>query len=75
MRAEKNSNKDFGDISVQNNSDMIYFTPDKYRALRGAYDKAVANNLDQFRFEGQLFLTHYAKYVLEYLETKFRGEI
>ena len=37
------------------------------RKLQSAYDKAVAEGLDQFTFEGNEYVTQYAKYLLEYI--------
>ena len=34
------------------------------------YESAVSNGLDQFNFHGQPVLTSYAKYLIEYIETK-----
>jgi len=49
---------------------MITFTLAKYRRLKLAYDYAVKEGQEQFDFEGEVFVTAYAKYVLEYLEGK-----
>jgi hypothetical protein len=40
-------------------------------ALRKAYDAAVAANESEFTFQGNTFVTAYAKYLLEYYEPKF----
>jgi hypothetical protein len=40
--------------------------------LRKRYEQAVRKGEDQFMFEGNEFLVNYAKYLLEYLEGKFK---
>lgn len=40
----------------------------KRERLRKAYNDAVEKRLDQFTFEGQEYITGYAKYLLEYLD-------
>jgi len=42
----------------------------KAERLRKAYKAAVAAGKEEFMFEGNLFLTAYAKYVLEYLDMR-----
>lgn len=48
------------------------FNKDKVKSLRKEYDKAVKEGKDVFVFEGQELVTNYAKYLLEYLEPKFK---
>lgn len=48
----------------------IEFTIVKKLALRKAYNKAVEDKRDQFTFEGNEYLVSYAKYLLEFLDTK-----
>lgn len=55
-------------------TDFINFTPDKVKALQRAYTHAVEIKADAFTFEGQVVLTSYAKYLLEYLATTFPKE-
>lgn len=50
--------------------DTITFDTRKREALRRAYGKAVEAKLEQFTFDGHEFVTAYAKYLLEYLDTK-----
>lgn len=38
--------------------------------LREAYTQAVKRNADSFTFEGNVFVTDYAKYLLEFLDIK-----
>lgn len=52
-------------------TDTINFDPDKVRSLRRAYTHAVETAQEQFVFEGKDILVAYAKYLLEYLATKF----
>lgn len=51
---------------------MEYFNEDKLKRLMVAYEKAVHNNKNSFWFDGCEYLTSYAKYVIEYLKTKFK---
>ncbi len=46
----------------------MVFTPAKLKALRKAYLAASAASVEQFEFEGQVLVTGYAKYLLEYLD-------
>jgi len=46
----------------------IEFDKEKYNSLKLIYDKSVLENKEQFVWEGQILLTSYAKYLLEYLE-------
>jgi hypothetical protein len=46
----------------------IEFDREKYNSLKLIYDKSVSENKEQFVWEGQILLTSYAKYLLEYLE-------
>ncbi|MDP2371906.1 hypothetical protein [Rhodoferax sp.] len=50
----------------------ISFTLGKARALRRAYTHAVETKQEQFTFEGNEYVTSYAKYLLEYLATIFK---
>ena len=50
----------------------INYTPAKVRALRHAYTQAVKAGQEQFTFEGNEYVTGYAKYLLEYLATVFK---
>lgn len=48
----------------------------KLQALKSAYNRAIEagkSRDDAFGFDGQLFVVGYAKYLIEYLETKFKG--
>jgi len=46
----------------------IEFDREKYNSLKLIYEKSVEENKEQFVWEGQILLTSYAKYLLEYLE-------
>lgn len=50
----------------------ITFTPALFRKLKHCYKKAVTEKKDMFVFDGREILTAYAKYLIEYLETKFK---
>ena len=52
---------------------QIVFTAEKVKALRRAYVHAVDTNQKQFTFEGNEYVTGYAKYLLEYLKTQLPG--
>lgn len=47
------------------------FAYDDFIAFKKRYEEAVANKEEQFVYEGGEFLTVYAKYVVQYLETQF----
>ena len=49
---------------------FVSITPENYRPFKAEYNKAVKNNADEFEFEGNKYLTRYAKYILEYLDMK-----
>lgn len=44
-----------------------YLTEENYPEFKALYTKAVDEGAETFEFEGQLILTTYAKYVVEYL--------
>jgi hypothetical protein len=52
-------------------SNTISFTPESFKNFKTDYNSAVENNHEMFVFDGNDFLTSYAKYVIEYLKTKF----
>ncbi len=43
--------------------------------LKKAYDKAVADKVDVFVYEGNEFVTNYAKYFLEYYAPQFEVKL
>lgn len=51
---------------------MMSFTQEKFARFKKHYASAVGRNAESFKFEGNLFLTGYAKYLIEYLETKIK---
>lgn len=51
---------------------MINFDRQKLKELKNLYNKAVKDNKESFTYNGDEYLTSYAKYVIEYLETKFK---
>lgn len=55
--------------------ETIEFDEDRMGRLQKAYDKALVEKKDVFIFEGHEFVTKYAKYVLEYLNTAFPGSL
>lgn len=48
----------------------ILWTIGRLERFKLAYNNAVKNNDEQFKFDGYDFLTGYAKYLIEYLEAK-----
>lgn len=50
----------------------IQFDRAKLSKLKQAYEGAEALALDQFTFDGQEFVTSYAKYLIEYLEGQLK---
>lgn len=61
-------------MSIPEIREQVEFDADKYHGLRRAYATAVDDNQDRFLFEGNEYATSYAKYLLEYLTTKFEKE-
>lgn len=52
-------------------SNTISFDRESYKNFKKEYNSAVENNQEMFVFEDYEYLTSYAKYVIEYLKTKF----
>lgn len=50
----------------------IKFDFQKFLKLKKAYQTAKDNGLDTFSFNGNNFVLDYAKYMIQYLETKFK---
>lgn len=48
----------------------ISFTVKNRETLRKCYDQAVASNKEKFTFLGHELLTSYAKYLLQFLDSK-----
>ncbi len=51
----------------------ILFDRPKLAKLKVLYDKAVKARQEQFVFEGNDLLVSYAKYLIEYLESRIGG--
>lgn len=49
----------------------VVFTPSKLKELKELYQWAVEKEADGFAFDGHIYLTGYAKYLIEYLESQF----
>lgn len=49
----------------------IEFTKEKLERLRRAYRLAERQKVETFTFDGHELLVRYAKYLIEYLDTKF----
>lgn len=50
---------------------MVEFTPKKLKKLKKAYEKAVELEQSEFVFDGHTLVADYAKYLIEYLDSKF----
>lgn len=46
----------------------------KKKRLRKAYHEAVKQKLNEFDFEGYTYVTGYAKYLLEYLDSELGND-
>lgn len=49
----------------------LTMSAEKYGKLKKKYEESVEKNKDIFMFEGNEILTSYAKYLLEFLKSKF----
>ena len=52
-------------------TNTVTFNLTTYQRLKKEYQVAYQKNLESFIFEGNEYLTSYAKYLLEYLKLKF----
>ena len=50
----------------------VSFNELQYEGFKKEYENAVQNNIQMFIFEGNEYLTGYAKYLIEYLKLKFK---
>jgi hypothetical protein len=48
------------------------YTQEKFNALKKAYAKALEAKQASFKFEGNELLVPFAKYLIEYLGTRFK---
>lgn len=48
----------------------LQFNRRRVGELQAAYDQAVENNQEQFTFQGEELLTAYAKYMLQFLNSR-----
>ena len=53
---------------------MITWTAEKLKRFKSRYLEAVQYKLEQFEFDGDEYVVGYAKYLIEYLESKFGKE-
>ena len=51
-------------------NNIIQFNANTVRKLKRAYSKALLSNAEHFTFENNILLTSYAKYLIQYLESK-----
>lgn len=54
-------------------SNTITFTKEVLKELKAEYNKSVENKIEIFDFKGNALLTDYAKYLIEYLDDKFKN--
>lgn len=52
------------------NQETITFTPESFRSFKKLWAVSAQQGDEQFTFEGHEFLTAYAKYLIEYIETR-----
>lgn len=55
------------------NTVLVTFTQEKFEQLKKAYAVAVKAEQTQFTFEGNVVMVDYAKYLIEYLNNRFRS--
>lgn len=53
---------------------MVNFNREKLRQFKKIYLAAVEDKKEIFIFDGEEYVTGYAKYVIEYLENKFKKQ-
>jgi hypothetical protein len=51
---------------------MVEFNAESFKKFKQVYAGALLNNDTKFVFEGNEYLVSYAKYLIEYLEPKFK---
>jgi len=51
--------------------ELYQFDKGKYKKLKESWKKAVEEKKDSFNFENQELVTDYAKYLIQYLKSKF----
>lgn len=51
----------------------VNFTPESWRKLKEAYTKALEEEQESFVFEGNEYLTAFAKYFIEFHDHQFKG--
>lgn len=54
------------------NEKYVSFDKKKYQKLRAVYNKTVKEGKETFWFDGDHYFTDFTKYLLEYLEQKFK---
>jgi hypothetical protein len=58
-------------VGIAQMTAKVFFTKEKLDDLIKAHKQAVDQKKDSFLFDGQEYLTSYAKYIIEYLKSKF----
>lgn len=59
-------------MEVNENSKSISINERDFLTLKKDYAKAVDSQLTTFEFKGEMLVTNYAKYLIEYLATEFK---
>ena len=59
---------------MSNKQEMISFTEADLAEFKSAYNTAVKDNQDSFIFENHEYVVGYAKYLIEYLNSKFEQQ-
>ena len=58
---------------MQNREDLLYFDKDTKISFQVAWERAEVFGIDQFEFEGQIFDTNYARYLVEHINNTLVG--
>jgi hypothetical protein len=63
-------------MRANSNTKVIGFTRPTFTRFKAEYEKQIKDGAkfeDQFTFDGRGFVVGYAKYLIEYLEERFKG--
>lgn len=60
---------------MSDQAEMIAWTRPMLERFKKTFKQAETNGADSFMFDGKEFVTLYAKYLIEYLETKLPHEL
>jgi hypothetical protein len=53
------------------NYKTVSWSPTDFKYFKRAYTRAVNGGAEQFKFQGNDFVTGYAKYLIQYLESNY----